>query len=173
MRWVTWENVGVDRMGSAWLIRRFIDPESAFVFIPPGGAVPRGAEPFDIPGVRFSHQRGHCTFHTLVKRHKLKDPVLKRMARIVDEADTVQEIMVEPAAAGLDLICRGLRCNSPDDATALERGAMVYEALYAQLKAEVPATSREAGRTGTRSAKLRRPARASRVTKGEHTHAAD
>jgi hypothetical protein len=66
----------------------------------------------------------------------LKDPLLKRIGRIIDEADTVQEANIEPAAAGLDLICTGIRLASPDDPTALERGAMIYDALYAALAAE-------------------------------------
>jgi hypothetical protein len=137
MKWVTWEGVGVDRMACAWLIRRAIDPEAEFVFVTAGTRpLPEGAEPFDIPGVRLSHHRGHCTFHVLLREYGLRDPVLGRLARIVDEADTTQEALLEPAAAGLDLICRGLRRVSSDDRVALERGALVYEALYAQLAAE-------------------------------------
>src|SRR6266508_3829091 len=109
MNWVTWEIVGVDRMACAWLIRRFIDPEATFMFVPAGQTpLPDGAEPFDIPGVRLSHHRGHCTFHTMVRTFEL-------------------------AAPGLDLICRGLQLTSPDDQVALERGALIYDALYAQL----------------------------------------
>jgi hypothetical protein len=136
--WVTWENVGIDRIGCAWLIRRFIDRDATFTFIPEGStAVPAGAEPFDIPGVRFSHHGGHCSFHAFVREHKLEgDPVLVRIARIIDEADTVQQANVEPAAPGLDLICTGVRLSSPDDLTALKRGAIVYDGLYAALSAE-------------------------------------
>jgi hypothetical protein len=134
MKWVTWEDVGVDRMACAWLIRRLIDPEAVFLFVPVGHTpLPSDAEPFDIPGVRLSHHRGHCTFHTMLRVYELSDPLLERIARIVDEADVVQEVALEPAAPGLDLICRGLRLNSPDDHVALERGALIYEALYAQL----------------------------------------
>lgn len=137
MKWVTWENVGVDRMACAWLIRRSIDPKAKFLFIPKGQKeTPRGAEPFDIPGVRLSHHRGHCSFHALLDEYRLDDPILKRIARIVDEADTVQEVCVESAAAGLDLICEGIRRTSPSDEVALDRGAIIYEALYAQLAAE-------------------------------------
>jgi hypothetical protein len=138
MRWVTWQNVGVDRIGCAWLIRRFIDPKAEFDFIPEGRKPPQtgGGEPFDIPGVRFSHHRGHCSFHTFLDEYKLHDPVLRRIARIIDEADTVQEVSLEPAAPGLDLICRGVRLSSPDDRAALERGAAVYDALYAALSGE-------------------------------------
>jgi len=137
MKWVTWEQVGVDRMACAWLITTYIDPEAEFLFVPAGHKLlPEGAEPFDIPGVRLSHHRGHCSFYTMLREYDLRDPVLERIARVVDEADTVQEVMLEPAAAGLDLICRGIRRDSPNDLVALERGRLVYEALYAQLKAE-------------------------------------
>ena len=137
MKWVTWQNVGVDRIGCAWLIRRFIDPKAQFSFVPERQTPPpKAGEPFDIPGVKFSHHRGHCSFHTFLDEYKLADPVLRHVARIIDEADTVQEASVEPVAAGLDLICRGIRRTSRDDHEALDRGAMVYEALYAELAAE-------------------------------------
>lgn len=140
MKWLTWENVGVDRMACAWLIRRFIDREAEFVFVAAGQKpLPEGAEPFDIPGVRLTHRRGHCTFHTMLREYDLTDPVLQRIARIVDEADVVQEVALEPVAPGLDLICRGIRLTSQGDAEALERGALIYEALYAQLGADAGA----------------------------------
>lgn len=138
MKWATWRNIGVDRMACGWLIRRFIDPKARFVFIPRGDSPPpEDATPFDIPGARFSHHNGHCSFHALVKEYKLKDPVLERIARIVDEADTVQDVCVEPVAPGLDTLCSGIRRASPDDQTAMKRGAMLYEALYAELAAAV------------------------------------
>lgn len=134
MKWVTWQNVGVDRMACAWLIRKYIDPKARFLFIPPGQKeLPTGAEPFDIPGVKLSHHRGHCSFHAFLREYQLDDPVLQRIARIVDEADTVQEVNVEPAAQGLDLLCEGLRLISADDETALQHGALIYDALYAKL----------------------------------------
>jgi hypothetical protein len=117
-------------MACAWLIRKHIDPKAKFLFVPVGSqSLPANAEPFDIPDVRLSHQQGHCTFYALVREYKLDDRVLQRIARIVDEADTVQQVQLEPAAPGLDLICEGIRLNSPDDATALERGNMIYDAL--------------------------------------------
>jgi len=136
MKWTTWEQVGVDRMACAWLIRRSIDPEAEFIFIPVGASPSGDAEPFDIPGARLSHHRGHCTFHMMLREYDLHDPILDRIARIVDEADVVQEANVESAAPGLDLICRGIRLTSPDDYVAIERGALIYEALYAQLSTE-------------------------------------
>ena len=137
MKWVTWENIGVDRMGCAWLILRFIDPDAVFSFIPKVQTVsPEGYEPFDIPGVRLTHRGGHCTFHTMLIEYKLNDRILRRIASIIDEADVAQEITVEPIATGLDVICQGIRRVSPDDQTALERGRLIYEALYVQLSSE-------------------------------------
>jgi hypothetical protein len=137
MKWVTWEQVGVDRMACAWLIRKYLDAEAEFVFVPEGTKpLSEGAEPFDIPGTRFSHHQGRCTFATLLKAYDLNDPVLERIARIVDEADVVQEVTLEPAAPGLDLICRGLRCISSDDHMALEQARLLYDALYAQLASQ-------------------------------------
>jgi hypothetical protein len=135
VKWVTWENIGVDRMACAWLIRRFIDPKAKFQFIARDAVMPTDAEPFDIPGVRLSHHGGHCSFHAMLREYKLTDPVLARIARTIDEADTVQEVKIEPAAAGLDLICSGVRRTCTDDATAVDKSAMIYEALYAQLSA--------------------------------------
>jgi hypothetical protein len=137
MKWVTWENVGVDRMGCAWLIVKHIDPQAEFAFIPVGHTVlPEDYEPFDIPGVRLTHRRGHCTFHTMLHEYGLNDPILQRIAQMIDEADVVQEVMVEPVAAGLDFICQGIRLISTDDFAAIEHGRMIYEALYAQIAAE-------------------------------------
>ena len=137
MKWVTWMGVGIDRMACAWLIRRRIDPDAQFLFIPEGSAaLPPDAEPFDIPGTRLSHHQGRSSFATFLAAYDLDDPILARIARIVDEADTVQEVELEPAAAGVDLVCRGLRRISPDDDAAVELGLMLYDALYAQLESE-------------------------------------
>ena len=134
MKWVTWENIGVDRMACAWLIRRWIDPEAEFLFIPMGEkSFPEDGEPFDIPGVRLSHRGGHSTFHTILKEYHLDDPLLQRIANIVDEADVTQDVTIESIADGLDFICRGLRRISKDDFEAMERGQLIYEALYAEL----------------------------------------
>ncbi len=133
MKWVTWENVGVDRMASAWLIIRFIDPHAHFAFIPEQ-SVPttvEDAELFDVPGVRLTHRRGHCTFHTIIREYGIQDPILESMAYIIDEADTVQIAPLEPAAVGLDWVCRGLRQTCRDDSEALEKSYPIFEGLYA------------------------------------------
>ncbi len=137
MKWVTWKNIGIDRMASAWLIRRWIDPKAEFLFISVGEKIsPKHGEPFDIPGERYSHHGGHCTFYALLHEQQISDPILSRIAQILDEADEIQEVNVEPAALGLDLICRGLRLISKDDFEAMERGNLIYDALYAQLKSD-------------------------------------
>ena len=134
MKWVTWKNIGVDRMACAWLILRHIDPQAEFSFVPMGQKpLPENGQAFDIPGERYSHHVGHCTFYAFLKEHKLDDPILTRIAQMVDEADEIQEVTVEPAAKGLDLICRGLSRISKDDFEAMERGNLIYDALYAEL----------------------------------------
>jgi Chromate resistance exported protein len=115
MKWVTWADVGVDRMACAWLIRRAIDPEAEFLFVPADQQpLPEGAEPFDIPGVRLSHHSGHCTFHSLLDAYELTDPVLHRIARIVDEADIVQDHWAE------------LPTRTPYDLATAADGRLIY-----------------------------------------------
>jgi hypothetical protein len=165
MKWVTWENVGVDRMGCAWLIRRFIDPGAVFVFVPVGhDPLPRSATPFDLPGpgVKLTHRGGHCSFHAFLREYNLTDPVLKRIARIIDEADTVQDALIEPAAAGLDMLCRGIRRASANDTTALKRGAMLYDALYAELTAEMASPTASQGSDSPKPSKRGQSPRATK-----------
>ena len=87
MKWVTWENVGIDRISCVWLILREIDPQAEVIFINQNAELPIDAEPFDIPGVRLAHHAGHCSFHAILRQYQLADPILHRIARIIDEAD--------------------------------------------------------------------------------------
>src|SRR5260370_35581648 len=124
MRWVTWAGVGVDRMACAWLIRTRIDPEAQFLFIPEGSVdLPADAEPFDIPGARLSHHGGHCSFYALLQAYQFHAPVLARIARIVGEADTGTDVVLEPVAPGPDRLSRGLRRAGPEEARAAERAS--------------------------------------------------
>jgi hypothetical protein len=123
-------------MGCIWLIRKLIDPQAEFIFIPPHQPIPSGYEPFDIPNIRFTHHQGRCTFHTFIAEYNLKDPILERIASIIDEADTAQVVLVEPIASGLDVLCEGLRLISHSDEEAHLRGYWIYEALYAWLSQE-------------------------------------
>jgi hypothetical protein len=127
----------VDRIGCAWLIRRFVDRDAEFLFVPRDQSpLPPDAEPFDIVGVRLSHHEGHGSFCAILGTYDLTDPILERIARMIDEVDALREPAIEPAAVGLDLICRGVRRISDGDQAAIDRGAFVYEALYAELAAE-------------------------------------
>jgi hypothetical protein len=137
LKWITWENVGVDRIACAWLIRKKIDPDAEFVFIK------RGADykeldgiAFDIPGVNLSHKRGKCTFCNLLKEYGLSDKRLDRICAIVDAADSVNELLPPPEAAGLDLICRGLNKVLKNDSKTFKVGAILFEAVYSQLAEE-------------------------------------
>ena len=115
MRWVTRAGVHIDRAGSAWLIRRFIDPDATFGFVTDPAEVPDGEVPFDMRGVEFGHHGDDCTFETLLRRHDLLDPVLWRIAAIVHEADLEDDRYDAPEAAGLDVILRGLSMITTDD----------------------------------------------------------
>lgn len=129
MRWATRRSVHVDRAASAWLIRRFIDPDAVFVFVDDPDEVPADATPFDMRGVDLSHHDGDCTFETILHRHDLGDPVLWDVARIVHEADLSDDRFDAPEAPGLDVLCRGLSMVADDDA-ALAVSGVLFDGLY-------------------------------------------
>jgi hypothetical protein len=129
-RWVTRPRPHVDRVASAWLIRRFIDAEAVFVFAPPA-EFPKDAIPFDAPGVELSHQGEDCTFETLVKRARLRDRRLVRLAEVVHEADLRDGKYAHEEARGIDVAIRALLAASADDHQVLAHGMMLFEGLYA------------------------------------------
>jgi hypothetical protein len=122
--------VHIDRAGSAWLIRRFLDAEATFEFVTDITDLPDGAVPFDMRGVEFSHHGQDCTFETLLRRHDLLDPVLWRIAAVVHEADLEDDRYDAPEAAGLDAVLRGLSMVN-DDPEVIRLGAAVFDGLYA------------------------------------------
>ncbi len=129
MRWATRAGVHIDRAACAWLIRRFVDPDAAFVFVADHADVPEDATPFDMRGVALSHHGSDCTFETILRRHDLTDPVLWRLAQIVHEADIDDALYDAPEAAGLDVALRGLSLVGTDEQT-LAVSAVVFEGLY-------------------------------------------
>jgi hypothetical protein len=131
-RWVTRPRPHVDRVASAWLIKRFIDPEASFVFAPPA-EFPKDAIAFDAPGVELSHHGEDCTFETLVKRARLRDRRLTRLAEIVHEADLRDGKYAHEEARGIDVSVRALLAASPDDHRVLEHGMTLFEGLYATM----------------------------------------
>ena len=129
MRWVTRSGPHVDRMASAWLIRRFIDPQAEFCFTNDPDDLPAGATPFDMRGVELSHQGENCTFETLLKRYELTGPALDDIAELVHEADIGDDRYLAPAATGLDLVTRAISLVC-DDEEAVRVGMIVFEGLY-------------------------------------------
>jgi rhodanese-related sulfurtransferase len=139
-KWITRERPKVDRIACPWLIRRFIDPEAAFLYVPTERvfaiAKETGAVPYDIPGAEpFSHDGERCSFDGFIKVFGLSDPALDRLALIVRGADTGRPDLT-PQSGGLLAISRGLSANYPDDHAMLEQGMVVYDALYAWCRSQ-------------------------------------
>lgn len=133
MKWVTREFVHVDRTACPWLIKKFIDPQAQFIFVPTEKIVEiaktQGATPFDAPGVKLGHRNGKCSFETIVEEYKLEDPVLHELAKIVHSADT-RDTELAPEGIGLSATMTGARYNLRNDFEAVEKAAYVYNALY-------------------------------------------
>jgi len=131
-RWATRPRPHVDRIASAWLIKRFIDPAAEFVFAA-ADDVPAGAIPFDMAGVEFGHQGDDCTFETLLHRAGLRDRRLAALAEIVHEADLRDGKFPRDEARGLDLVLRGLLAAIKDDHEALAQGMTLFDGLYSTI----------------------------------------
>jgi hypothetical protein len=129
-RWITRPRPHVDRIASAWLIRRFIDPEATFLFAAPPD-FPPDAIPFDTPGAELSHFGNDCTFETLVKRAGLRDRRLTHLAEIIHEADLRDGKFPRDEARGIDLAIRGFLAAHSDDHEVLTHGLALFEGLYA------------------------------------------
>jgi hypothetical protein len=129
-RWVTRPRPHVDRIASAWLIKRFIDPEATFLFAGPN-EFPSDAIPFDTPKAELSHVGDDCTFETLIKRAGLRDRRLTHLAQIVHEADLRDGKFPRDEARGIDLALRGFLAAYPDDNDVLAHGLALFEGLYA------------------------------------------
>ncbi len=133
-RWITRERPKIDRIACPWLIRRFIDPRAEFFYVPT--AVVReearrlGAEPYDIPDVRFTHEGERCSFDAVLHHFDLQAPGLDKLATIVRGADTAR-LDLAPQSSGLLAISLGLSGLHADDRTMLDEGLKVYDALYA------------------------------------------
>ena len=144
MKWVTREQIRVNRTATCWLIRRFLDPEAEFIFVPANQVASMQAETgaigFDAPGATYPHKnaQGLCSFTALVHERLAGDPVLWEMAHIVQVADMKSQWDVHPAARGLQLISRGFPLVTKDDHETAERAAFVYDALYASIQQDTP-----------------------------------
>ncbi len=134
MKWVTRSHVHVDRVACPWLIKRFIDSEAEFIFVPRSQvkavAEKEGAISFDAPGADLDHDGDLCTFDVMIRRYELTDKPLLRLARIVNAADT-RRLEMDPLAAGFEAIAVGFGLRYPDDRKNLQQQFEVYDALYA------------------------------------------
>ena len=140
MNWVTRKHIRVNRTATAWLIRRFVDPDATFTFVEAGdvAAVERdtGATGFDAPDARYPHRddQGRCSFEALAQEHRPNDAALKRLARIVHSADFPDATNLTVEGAGLRAISRGFPLVARDDHESVERATFLYDALYAGLQ---------------------------------------
>ena len=129
--WVTRADVHVDRIASAWLIKRFIDPKARFKFVPARGYTPRAAElRFDMTGAEYTHVGEDCTFQTLLKRFHLGDPGLAALGEIVHDIDCKDELFKRPETSGIQSLIRGIVRATSDDLVRIERGAAMFDDLY-------------------------------------------
>jgi hypothetical protein len=130
--WVTRREVHVDRIGSAWLIRRFIDPEASFKFVPAKGYRPRPGElRFDMFEAEFTHEGDRCTFEVLLQRSGLDDPALTAISEIVHDIDLKDGKFARIEAGGIGALVDGLARADISDQERVERGSALFDNLYA------------------------------------------
>lgn len=140
MKWITRERVKVDRVACPWLIRKFVDPEAEFLFVPAPEVMAiaerERATPYDVPGVALGHHGKECSFDAIVKQYKLDtDPAMARLAKIVNGADTDNSLWNQPESAGLAAIAEGFRHLGLNDDHEINAAQwIVYDALYAYCK---------------------------------------
>jgi len=142
MKWLTRRNAKVDRIACPWLVRRFIDPEAEFLYVPaddvPSVGAREGAILFDVKGVELGHREGRCSFESILLKYQLTDPALRLMGRIVHGADIPDDIAIEPEAAGLRAIAHGFASIYGErDHEKLEAQMPVYDALHAWCRARL------------------------------------
>jgi hypothetical protein len=143
MQWVTRERPKVDRIACPWLIKRFVDAEAEFVYVPTDDVMAvaerTGAIPYDVPDVELGHHGPECSFDAIVKKYDLTDPALRRLALIVRGADTPAKDLT-PESSGLEAIADGFRRLFDDDQEQLAAELIVYDAMYAYCQAQVAGT---------------------------------
>ena len=144
MKWITRANANVDRVACPWLIKRFVDPDAEFLFVPAAevmaAAKREQAIPYDVPDVELGHVDGRCSFESIIRKYGLDDPALAELARIVHGADVSEDVDITPESAGLSAIARGfalLHGEADHDKIRLE--TPMYDALYTWCQSRVAA----------------------------------
>ncbi len=154
MKWITREHVKVDRVACPWLIKKFIDKEAEFHFVPAANVISEaerlGATPFDFPGVELGHHGKECSFDSIMRKYGLEgDPALVLLAKIVNGADTDNSLYNQAEGPGLGAIAEGFRyLGLKDDHEINAAEWIVYDALYAYCKEMI-----RSGKTGGRFAR--------------------
>lgn len=137
MKWITRERPKIDRIACPWLIKRFIDKDAEIIYVPFEQVTQKAGElnaiPFDIPDVEYTHYGDACTFDYFIRKHKIIDPAVHTMATIVRGADTDRHDLAFQAS-GLWAISAGLAYNNKNDHELLEKGMIIYDALYSWAK---------------------------------------
>ena len=133
--WVTRKGIHVDRMASAWLILRFIDPNAQFKFVPAKGyqALP-GEIRFDMYDAEFTHEGDHCTFEVFLARLGLEDPALRPVAEIVHNIDLKDSKFAREETPGIDRVIAGIAMAHKEDEARLTRSAALFDDLYEYFK---------------------------------------
>lgn len=137
MKWITRERPKIDRIASPWLIKKFVDPEAEFIYVPFNEVLDKAkvldAIPFDIPNVEFTHYNDECTFDYIIRKYQISDPAILIMSKIVRGADTDRHDIAKESA-GLWAISAGLSHNIINDSELLKNGMILYDALYSWAK---------------------------------------
>jgi hypothetical protein len=140
MKWITREKAKVDRVACPWLIRKFVDPDAEFHFVPEGEVGVRarelGATPFDIEGCELGHHGEDVSFNSILRKHGLTDPALVLLGEIVRAADS-RPARPHPAGEGLRWVACGFSALGLEDHEILAREFIVYDALYAECRRRV------------------------------------
>jgi hypothetical protein len=136
MKWVTREHVHVDRTACPWLIKKFVDTQAEFIFVPVEKideiVRKESAIPFDAPNVELGHHGEKCSFDSIIAKYKIKDPAVLELAKIVRSADT--DSKAAPEGAGLSAIMTGMSIVAKDDHETIKIAGSVYDALYTYSK---------------------------------------
>jgi len=146
MKWVTRQNANVDRIACPWLIKRFVDPDAEFLYVPADEVMAEAerqqAVPFDVKDVELGHVAGRCSFESIMVKYGLTDPALQMLAKIVHGADVAADIGIVPEAAGLKAIAHGFALlHGEADHEKIRLETPMYDALYAWCQKEVSGPS--------------------------------
>src|SRR5882762_3346422 len=137
MKWITRQNANVDRVACPWLVKRFVDPDAEFLFVPGSEVMSKaeqeGAIPYDVPGVELGHVDGRCSFESIAMKYGLlADSAMAKLAKIVHAADVSEDIDSIPEGRGLKAIAYGFAMlHQLDDHRKIELESPMYDALYA------------------------------------------